>query len=362
MNTSSILRIAAVAMAVGLGFGMTAHGEMASNSTPIPTTAVNESAVDRLRIYPNATDAALAAAVPAIPATKSVVPGQNPTNNAGYSTLTMDAAPAAPAIPSAIHGFAELDFRTDYITPRGLLVTNRGVTMQPVAGLDFDLYDGKGAINNISFNIGIWNDIDTSQSAASIGHWNEFDWFFGATTTVFKNFTLGAEYEEFDSPPHNFNTEHNVEFSAAFNDAPYWKKMNFPVSFHPYAKLFYAISGSSTVVTGKAGDTFDVEVGVVPTYIIPIRHLPITLTAPTWVTVGPSEYWGGNNNFGVFSTGLTATIPLKFIPAKFGAWHADVGVQYYHMINNRLVLASQLVGTGGHRDVVVGSAGIGFNF
>ena len=95
----------------------------------------------------------------------------------------------------------------------------------------------------------------------------------------------------------------------------------------------------------------------------------------TWVTVGPSEYWADSSknfgqlgspssdgNFGVFSIGPTLTVPLAFIPAKFGAWHASVGVQYYHELNDNLVLASNLTATSGQKDIVVGSASIGFGF
>src|ERR1700704_2927059 len=84
-------------------------------------------------------------------------------------------------------------------------------------------------------------------------------------------------------------------------------------------------SSSSTGVVGKAGGTYDVELGIVPTLDMK-RYLgiPLTLSAPTWVTVVPSDYWnaGGNkgcggaltlcstDNVGVFSTGLTGKLAL----------------------------------------------------
>jgi hypothetical protein len=51
-------------------------------------------------------------------------------------------APPAPPAPSSldIHGFFDLTFANDYITPRGLLVTNTGLTTQVLTGLVLDLY------------------------------------------------------------------------------------------------------------------------------------------------------------------------------------------------------------------------------
>ena len=55
------------------------------------------------------------------------------------------------------------------------------------------------------------------------------------------------------------------------------------------------------------------------------------------------------------------------IPARLGSWYAKGGFQYYHIINDNLLLAQTLVGTAStfgaaHKDVVVGFAGVGFSF
>src|ERR1700730_6109274 len=51
-----------------------------------------------------------------------------------------------------IHGFFDVTFKNDYITPRGLLVTNTGLTTQILVGLVLDAYkDKNGWINDISF-------------------------------------------------------------------------------------------------------------------------------------------------------------------------------------------------------------------
>ena len=121
-------------------------------------------------------------------------------------------------------------------------------------------------------------------------------------------------------------------------------------------KLFYAASGPSTVVLGKRGDTFDVEIGMVPTLDTKkYTGVPLIFSAPTWVTVGPKSYWNRNDgttnfcgalsnapcalsNAGVFSTGIQAKYMLEtFVPKRLGSWYVKGGFQYYHIINDALL-------------------------
>src|SRR2546423_394634 len=101
--------------------------------------------------------------------------------------MPVKAPPPAPAAEFDVHGFIDVSFKNDYITPRGLLVTNTGLTTQVLAGMAWDAYKDKaGFINLVSFYGGVWNDIWSDQVVApavgqnnKIGNWNEFDWFFG---------------------------------------------------------------------------------------------------------------------------------------------------------------------------------------
>src|SRR5215470_5385947 len=243
--------------------------------------------------------------------------------------MPVKAPPAAP-VESDVHGFFDISFKNDYITPRGLLVTNTGLTTQVLSGLALDVYKDKfGFINTVSFYGYVWNDLWSDQNHPKVGSWNEFDWAVGMTVKFAKNWKFGVEYVEFLSPPGNFSIERNFEFTLAYDDSSWWG--GGPFTLNPYVKLFYAVSsGSSTVVTGKAGGTYDVELGIVPTLDMK-RYLgiPLQLSAPTWITVGPSDYWnvGGNlcgvslcstDNVGVFSTGLSGKLALDWVPARYG--------------------------------------------
>jgi hypothetical protein len=302
------------------------------------------------------------------------------------------ASPPVAAPTSDIHGFFDVSFKNDYITPRGLLVTNTGLTTQILMGLSGDVYKDKaGFINLVSLYGGVWSDLWSDQPdfiAANgningdrtdrVGVWNEFDWFVGMNIKFAQDWTFGVQYIEFISPPHLFpGVERNIEFSLAYDDS----KWNTVLPLHPYVKLFWAADGPSTVVFGKQGDTFDVEFGLVPTLDLNKYKIPVVLTAPTWVTVGPSTYWNNgvtgcgptpaspceSSNAGVFSTGLTGRTPLTFMPPNLGKWSVYAGFQYYYLINDTLLLAQTATGTAAnyasaHRDVFLGFGGVSFNF
>ncbi len=175
-------------------------------------------------------------------------------------------APPPVVEPLDMHAFFDVSFKNAYITPRGLLVTNTGLTTQFLAGLAGDVYKSKtGFINSVSVYGYVWNDLWSEQRPTNhtVGSWNEFDWAVGMTVKFAQNWKFGVEYVEFLSPPGNFSIERNIEFTLAYDDSSWWG--GGPFTLNPYVKLFYAVSsGSSTVVTGKAGDTYDVELGIVP--------------------------------------------------------------------------------------------------
>ncbi|VTZ27701.1 hypothetical protein MPC1_6330004 [Methylocella tundrae] len=232
-------------------------------------------------------------------------------------------------------------------------------------GLVLDIYNNPaGFISDVSLIGGTWLDINPGYQAPNTNSFNEIDYFGGVSVKFGQAWTFGAQYVQFDSPQSAFFVERNLEFQLQYDDSG-WNSI---LPLNPYVKLFYTFKGqSSTVVTGQTA-TFDVEIGAVPKFDLTPHGLPVILSAPTWFTVGPSEFWGGASNFGVFSTGLLATVPLPGIPA-IGTWSPHWalhgGVRYYYELNDRLLLAQTLVGTaapGTHRSVVVPTIGISMDF
>lgn len=276
----------------------------------------------------------------------------------------MDAAP--PEAPN-IHGFFNSPFKTGYLTPRGLYVQNSGISWQPVVGLVFPLGD-VGPVKKLAFVGGIWNAVDTYEAKSNPrgGGWDEMDVFASFSGTVAEDFGLTLTYGAWNFPqtggPH---TEHNIDLKVTYSDKWFGDS---GISINPYVDLWWAVSGSSTVVLGRQGGTGYVEPGIVPTYTYKgIASYPLTFTFPTYVSIGPSKYWDANHtygdkDFGLFSISANVSVPLAFIPTKYGFWHADAGVTYDYLINDALLQAGKIVSGNTDRNCVLGSVGFGVNF
>lgn len=289
---------------------------------------------------------------------------------AGYGAsqmLELQPTLAEESSHSDIHGILDICVKNDYVTPRGLLVTNTGVTFQVLGIFQWDIFSNPDClINKATVFAGVWNDIWSEQGDPYVGAWNECDWLAGFTVQFANNWKFGAQVIPFISPPHHFQLEDNLEFLLAYDDSD-WE---YPITINPYVKWFWAMSGDSTVVTGKRGGTYDVEFGMIPTY----QWSCYKLMAPTWITAGPAEFWNGGSpafkndkkNLGVFSTGLRAECALSWVPARLGKWSVYLNGQYYHLINKNLLLAQtvtlEIPYHKTHRDIGVACAGIAFGF
>jgi hypothetical protein len=261
---------------------------------------------------------------------------------------------------AAIHGYVDTELKSAHITPRGLVIADKGVELQPTGALVFDLYDGNGVIDNVTATAGVWNSLNTSLHIPNAGPWFEIDYFTGVAVHFDRRFILQVRYIAFDSPGNQFQTDNNIESTLSYDDGG---PLNQQFGLHPYVRLFYNASGSSTVIYGRNGNTWDAELGAVPTYSWkPIPSYPVTITFPTYVTVGPRNFWGGDSNLGVFATSAFITMPVPFIPERFGRWHWDVGVSYFNLLNGKLVDAARTLGCGPDRNRVLGNVGLGFDF
>jgi hypothetical protein len=169
-----------------------------------------------------------------------------------------------------------------------------------------------------------------------------------------------------------------AQFGCLNLPAWYWNELklslndgaltHWAISFNPYVTWWHNFYPSG--LTGELGTTTSVScfscngsgddaiIGMTPTVnMMPYWHIPVTLTAPTWVTVGPKSFWAGNSgagpgtgctpfsamgtncsngNLGLFTTGLTATLALTSIPAQYGHWNLKAGFQWYDVINTAL--------------------------
>jgi hypothetical protein len=275
--------------------------------------------------------------------------------------LFLDEAPEAPNI----HGFFSSPFKTAYVTPRGLVVQNEGLVWQPVVGLVFPLGD-LGPVKHLTFVGGIWNSVDTAEHDPFVGPWDEMDVFASLSWTVADVISFTATYSPWNSPPHAFHTEHNIDLKVGYDDSKMWGGSGF--ALNPYVDGFWAVAGDSTVILGRHGGTGYFEPGIAPSITFKgIPQYPLSITLPIYTQIGPSTYWDahhtfGHSVFGLISASANFSVPLSFIPARYGHWHADLGVTYDYLINQALLKAGGLASGNTNHNVIIGSLGFGVNF
>jgi hypothetical protein len=289
-----------------------------------------------------------------------------------------------------------------------------------VAGLNLNLYKDKtGFINNITVS-GL---IDTDWSSSFPGYWSNGGSGFNTTNgalfeTVFEvsaSVTFGQYW-----------TLSNAFFTAYSNDVAdgrlvagvtpcamthcsgypglVWDEVKlalndsftgWPITFNPYVTLFLQLDSLGSAAAGLSQSAlcfvcetgnYDFFIGMTPTINLQkYWGIPVTLKAPTQIAVGPSSYWNGNpvvfgpssGSVGFFNTGLTAVVPLTWMPAQYGHWFVQGGFQWYDIINkalqngdafsstgNVLPIGGQCAATSANlcRSIVVGFASIAVAF
>ena len=244
--------------------------------------------------------------------------------------MPLKAKAPPPPEPLDIHGFVDVTFLNDYITPRGLLVTNTGLTTQILAGLVLDLYkDKSGFINDISVNGGVWSDLWSEQHDPHVGPWNEFDWWVGTSVTFAQNWTWGVQYIEFIPPAADLMTSFPGD-RAQRRVQPLLRRLQLGLA-HSDSSLRQAVLCDFGTVhgrLGRQGQYLRRRARNVPTYDArKVSGMPLVFTSPTWVTVGPSSYW--NKNDGTTNVcGPTSTSPCALsntgvvhhrVPGQIGA-------------------------------------------
>ena len=220
---------------------------------------------------------------------------------------------------SCITGDIGLDVYSQYIF-HGLTLENQGAIIQPYADLYFQLYQGEGALNSVSLNLGIWNSFHSNHPVASTTRgWYEFDFLAGVSFTFLKNLTFTPSYVFYSSPGDYFENSHNLRLQLGFND----QDLLGAFSLQPYVYVEIELDG-------KAGNGSDegiyYEVGIAPS----VEAGPVSLAFPIKAGFGSNDYYSNDDGYGFFSAGVTASYALKCIPECYGEWTLTAGATYFN--------------------------------
>lgn len=191
----------------------------------------------------------------------------------------------------------------------------------PSIELSLDLGSG------FKFILGTWWDVNDKADSNIADAIQEVDVWAGLGYTVDKwSFTL--LYQEW---MYASQSERIVDFKVAYDTL-----------FSPYilvhGRVDYELG--DTGVVGVLGGSYGFEAG------------PVSFSIPASVAFMTDGFQGGDAGFGYASVGLTASIPVEFLP---GDWTLSAGATYYHTDDS-------VIPNNPSDDFVTGTAGLTLTF
>lgn len=260
------------------------------------------------------------------------------------TTAAVDSAPAA----SRFHLLTKLEVSDKYLTPRGMIVQNEGVTIQPLVLGFMDVYDGQpdAFLSDITIVGGVWCDYATEGVPDGLGpdasdtNFIEIDPIFGLSLGLGKNFKLDVTYTAFAMQILDIGTSHHLETKLSYNDTDLLGAF----ALHPYLLFWKELDGKATAAANFGVDeSYYFELGISPG----TKFGSVKLEAPIRVVLPASDFYGetfgSSSTVGLYEVGLKATIPIS-MPAGYGFWNAYVGVRYVDFVDDNL---KQLANGGG---------------
>src|SRR5579863_2434212 len=73
-----------------------------------------------------------------------------------------DAAPPPAPPPSKVDALVNFEFSNEYLTPRGMIVQDKGLTFQPLVLGFANVYKSDSFLNDVTLVGGVWNDFATA--------------------------------------------------------------------------------------------------------------------------------------------------------------------------------------------------------
>jgi hypothetical protein len=279
--------------------------------------------------------------------------------HAGEETAGPAKETPPPPPPSPIDLLLNVEFANTYTTPRGMIVRDKGLTIQPLLLAFINLYKGDGWLDSAKIVGGVWNDFGTAGTAVHAPYsspdktqYTEIDPIFGISLGLFKKLTLDVTYTAFVEQILDIGTSNHLDTKLTFDDSEYLKAF----ALHPFFEYWQELTGKATdadvpeAVFGPSsksgshpqpGSSYYFNVGIDPQYSFGPQVLgglkiefPCSVLLPNERFYG--EYYGPSDTVGLFELGTKATVPMPFIPPAYGHWSFHVGFNFFDFVDNNL--------------------------
>jgi hypothetical protein len=254
---------------------------------------------------------------------------------------------------------AGVDWTSAYFF-RGIKQETEDVILQPYGELSIKLVDQAGALTALSVTGGFWNSLHTgptgsdSVTASDPKIWYEFDGYVRLSAVLWEDLTTYALYTAYTSPNDLFGTVQELAFGVAYNDA----KLLGPFALNPTFLIAFELDGQADA---GADQGVYAQIGIAPGYTFFAESAyPLALSVPLAVGLSLSDYYefgtGSDDTFGYFSGGVTASVPLAFVPPAFGKWLVKGGVTVLYLGDNLKAV------NDGDEIQVIGTVGLVFTY
>src|SRR5262245_22613351 len=251
-----------------------------------------------------------------------------------------------------------VDWTTAYFF-RGIKQETEDLILQPYGELSIKLVDNAGALTSLSLTPGIWNSIQTGPTseppiASDPKPWYELDAYVRLSAVLWEDLTTYALYTAYTSPSGAFDTVQEIAFGVGYHDA---KRLG-PFALNPTFLVAFELEGQADAGGDKG---IYAQIGIAPGYtFFPEAKYPLSLSVPMLVGLSLKDYYefgtGSSPTFGYFSGGVSASVPLAFIPPSFGKWLIKAGVTVLYLDDNLTAV------NDGDRVQVIGTVGLAFTY
>ncbi|MFA9479447.1 hypothetical protein ACERK3_14250 [Phycisphaerales bacterium AB-hyl4] len=176
--------------------------------------------------------------------------------------------------------------------------------------IDFDYFD---------VTTGVWFDIRESDRGPLGGPINEVDWYLGIGKNI-DRFRVDLVYQAWFYTDEG--TEEVFDVVLGFDDSDLLFE---GFAFNPSLIAHTRLHGPDPDFTGGTVFVFGIE----PEYtVMPDGDFPVTFSLPAEVAFGIDGFYA-DNGFGYAALGVSAGMPLTFIPADYGSWSLGANLTYY---------------------------------
>lgn len=235
---------------------------------------------------------------------------------------------------------------------RGIFQEDQGAIFEPALDLSLPLWigDGKGdALSKLCLTFGTWNSLHSGPSgsggtaASSPQSWYESDFYAGLLACTPSGFSISALWIDYTSPNGLFDAVSELDLGVAFDDSKCWGgrsgsfgglQPSFTLAFEAKNQ---ADQNSAPAATDKG--TW-LGLGIKPGFTCcdlcdcqggDCASVPVTLSLPAHLGLSLGDYYedasGHDETFGFADVGAMASLPLPFVPGRFGAWTLSASLQ-----------------------------------